>query len=91
MYLLIATVSGLVGLPEVSVRATMNSFHAEMNVKISAVTMPGAASGSVIRGRAPIRPPVDHGRLLQLDGDRGEEGVEYPHGEGEVEAGVDHD
>ena len=36
--------------------ATRNSFHAEMKVKISAVTMPGAASGSVIRSRAPTRP-----------------------------------
>ena len=37
-------------------RATRNSFQAEMKVKISAVTMPGAASGSVIRSRAPTRP-----------------------------------
>ena len=58
MYWLIATVSGCceVCSPRLSVSATRNSFQAEMKVKISAVTMPGAASGSVIRSRAPTLP-----------------------------------
>jgi hypothetical protein len=34
----------------------MNSFHAAMNVKIMAVTRPGAASGRVTRSIVPSRP-----------------------------------
>ena len=63
-----------------------------MKVKISAVTMPGMASGSVIRAeRAEPAGPVDHRRLLQLDRDRREVGVEDPDRERQVEAGVDQD
>jgi hypothetical protein len=45
--------------------ATRNSFHAPMKVKISAVTMPGAASGSGIPAGADWPEAVDHGRLPQ--------------------------
>ena len=53
---LIATVSGIRLGVCVSVSATMNSFHAAMKVKISAVTTPGIASGRVTRNKAPSLP-----------------------------------
>ncbi len=70
----------------------MNSFQAAMNVKMSAVTIPGAASGSVTRASAPSRlePSIIEASSSSAR-DRGEVGVEDPHREGEVEAAVDQD
>ena len=50
------TVSGLRTSVEISVRATVYSFHALMNTKISAVTIPGAATGRRMRIRADTLP-----------------------------------
>jgi len=50
------TVSGLKTSVEISVRATVYSFHALMNTKIRAVTIPGAATGRRMRISADTLP-----------------------------------
>src|SRR6187397_1089042 len=55
MKVVMPTVSGLISGDCASVSATTNSFHAAMNVKMTAVTMPGRASGRVTRRRTPSR------------------------------------
>src|SRR5690606_2025872 len=56
MKLVMPTVSGCVSASVVNVKATMNSFHAAMNVKITAVITPGTANGSVTLANAAKRP-----------------------------------
>src|SRR5450759_3436344 len=69
------TVSGFLASSSMRVRATTYSFQAAMKVKITAVTTPGIVSGSCL--------------VLRWDG--GEEAVQEPDREGEVERGVGQD
>ena len=65
----------------------MNSFQAAMKVKISAVTMPGMASGIVILNIAPSRLlPSTIAASSSSTGIGAEVGVEDPDREGQVEA-----
>src|SRR3954449_9284436 len=48
----IATGAVMAALVAVNDRASNRSFHAKMNTRIAAVTMPGAASGAITRRNA---------------------------------------
>jgi hypothetical protein len=55
-YEVMPTVSGRMEASVIRVRATMYSFHAAMKAKMTAVTMPGSATGSTIRNRVAAAP-----------------------------------
>ena len=86
------TVRGLNVSVEIRVSATVYSFHALINTKISAVTIPGAATGSKdFDQRLNTVAAIDGGRLFHFSGDTYKSTAQQPDGKCLVKCGINKD